>query len=108
MGKLVGGVVRALLDTVFNLIRMCADIVDQHAQPTQRVRVGVRVLLTIPPPGPEQYPDLDPGGLPLPMIIPNHISGRHTIRRVLHSLQRPSPQILWPINVHNRDCGHPA
>ena len=29
------------------------------------------VLLTIPPPGPEQYPDLDPGGLPLPVIIPN-------------------------------------
>ena len=61
---------RALLDTVFNLIQMCADIVDQHAQPTQRVWVGVRVLLTIPPPRPERYPDLDPGGLPLPVIIP--------------------------------------
>ena len=62
---------RALLDTVFNLIWMCADIVDQHAQPAQRVRVGVRVLLTIPPPGPERYPDLDLGGLPLPVIIPS-------------------------------------
>ena len=46
------------------------NIVDQHAQPAQQVWVGVRVLLTIPPPGPERYPDLDPGGLPLPVIIP--------------------------------------
>ena len=29
------------------------------------------MLLTIPPPGPERYPDLDLGGLPLPVIIPN-------------------------------------